>query len=192
MHTFLDALPEAACLSPAGKAALVAVAEPVQWPTGFTVLKPDKVCRYIWAIASGLTRTWYHKAGRDVTDWLSPEGTFAGSMVSFITGLPDRRGIEALEPTRAWAIHTDALNALYDNHADVERFGRLVVSGGLVAMQARFDALHFATAAQRYAQIMERQPGLLLRTPVSVLASYLGMSAETLSRIRSRMAGGAG
>jgi hypothetical protein len=76
---------------------------------------------------------------------------------------------------------------LYAQYHEIEKLGRLLVSGGLVQMQQRFDDLHFSTALQRYKNIIENHPTLVERVPLGILASYLGMSQETLSRMRSQI-----
>ena len=154
-------------------------------PKGQVLLKPGTTCRHIYFIERGLTRTFYVKSGRDVTDWISPEETFAVSIVSFLTTAPDIRGIEALEPSVLWAISRDALETLYAQHPSIERFGRMLMSEGIVQMQRRFDDLHLSTAAMRYRRLMETAPEILQRVPLGMVASYLGMTAETLSRIRA-------
>jgi len=64
---------------------------------------------------------------------------------------------------------------------------RLLVSSGLIQLQQRFDDLHFATALQRYQTLMKENPTLIQRVPLGMIASYLGITQETLSRIRSQI-----
>ena len=152
---------------------------------GHVLLRPQDTARYLYYIAQGMTRTFYYKDDRDVTDWFSTEGMFAVSIVSFLTGAPDIRGIETLEPCMLWRISREALEDLYSSHPTIERFGRMLMSQGIVQMQRRFDDLHFATASERYRRLMESRPEILQRAPLSAVASYLGMAAETLSRVRA-------
>lgn len=152
---------------------------------GYVLVKPETTCRHLYFIEAGLTRTFYLKDGKDVTDWISLEGMFAVSIVSFLTGVPDIRGIETLESSVLWSISRDALETLYAQHPAIERFGRMLMSEGVVQMQRRFDDLHFSTAAERYGRLLETSPQILQRVPLGMVASYLGMAPETLSRIRA-------
>jgi CRP-like cAMP-binding protein len=168
--------------------ALAGVVERMQLPKGHHLLQPGGVCRHLYFIEEGLTRTYYIKDGKDVTDWISPEGTFAVSIISFLNHEPDRRGIQLLEDSTLDALsHTDLEN-LYHRYHDVERLGRLLLSQGIIQMQQRFDDLHFATAQQRYVQLITGNPSLLNRVPLGMIASYLGITQETLSRIRAQHA----
>jgi len=186
MEAFFSTIEKLIVLDSASRQAFAAIMQYHEFPKGHLLVKPGTVCHSIFFIEEGLTRTYYEKDGKDITDWLSPENSFACSIVSFITRRPDRRGIEALEPTRVWTIHYNDLETLYTTHHSIERMGRLIVSSGLVQLQMRFDDLHFATAAERYATMMKQTPSLLQRTPLHIIASYLGITQETLSRIRAQ------
>lgn len=186
MTSFFDTVSQLTHLTPEGRDALASVLKLKEINRGEVLLNVDTVCNHVFYIESGLTRTFYYKDGRDVTDWISTEGTFACSIVSFITRQPDRRGIEALENCRIYSVHYNDLEKLYAKYHDIERLGRMLVSTGLVQLQKRFDDLHFATARERYMQILTETPSLVQRVPLGILASFLGITQETLSRIRSQ------
>jgi CRP-like cAMP-binding protein len=172
-------------LSPEGKTALSAIIKQKEVAKGQILVKAHTVCNSIFYIRKGLTRTCYYKDGKDVTDWISTEGQFACSIVSFISRQPDRREIETLEDSLLFEMRFDDLERLYKQYHELEHLGRVLVSSGLIQLQQRFDDLHFATAKERYARLLHENPDLLLRVPLGMLASYLGITQETLSRIRS-------
>ncbi len=185
MEKFFEYISQLCFLSGESKEMLGNVLQPMHLKKGYELLRPGGICHNLYFIEEGLTRTWYLKDGKDVTDWISTENSFAVSIISFITRQPDRRGIETLEPSLLWSIsHTDLEN-LYTISHEIERSGRLLVSFGMVQMQQRFDDLHFCTAAERYEKLLKEHPSILNRVPVGMIASYLGVSRETLSRIRS-------
>jgi hypothetical protein len=125
--------------------------------------------------------------GKDVTDWISDENSFACSIISFINRKPDRRIIELLEPSVLFALHYNDLESLCSKHHDIENLFRHLVSFGLVQLQQKFDDLHFSTALKRYQKLMATHPSFIQRVPLGMIASYLGITQETLSRIRSQI-----
>ncbi len=156
-----------------------------EFPKGHILVKEDTICNYVYFIDAGLTRTFYWKDGKDITDWISDEQSFACSIISFITRQPDRRGIEALEPCVFFSLHYNDLEFLSSKYHDIEKFYRKLISFGLIQVQQRFDDLHFSTALQRYQKLMSTHPHYIQRVPLGMIATYLGITQETLSRIRS-------
>ncbi|HTJ48816.1 MAG TPA: Crp/Fnr family transcriptional regulator [Cyclobacteriaceae bacterium] len=186
MEKFFQCVSQFTNLSPESKDALSGILKRLELPKDHVLVKPDTMCQHIYFIEQGLTRTFYYKDGKDVTDWISAENTFASSIISFITRKPDRRGIELLEPSILYPIHLDDIEGLCTRHHDIERFVRHLVSFGLIQLQQKFDALHFETATRRYQTLMNTNPTLLQRVPLGMIASYLGITQETLSRIRAQ------
>jgi CRP-like cAMP-binding protein len=172
-------------LSPESKQAIASIVTIRDLPKGCVLIKPGTTCRHMFFIERGLTRTFYFKDGKDVTDWLSVENSFAVSVISFITQQPDRRGIELLEDSRICEIPHDKLEQLCSSYHDIERLGRLLANSGVVQIQQRFDDLHFATASTRYKTLIDTSPSILQRVPLGMVASFLGITQETLSRIRA-------
>ncbi|MBO0938791.1 Crp/Fnr family transcriptional regulator [Fibrella sp. HMF5335] len=186
-NPFVTALTQFSLLSEVSQQDLAAVSRRLVLEKGHVLVQAGKVSDYIYFIEQGLSRTYYLKEGREVTDWLSADGEIAGSIVSFLSRQPDGRIIHLLEPSVVWAVSYQSLEMLYARHHDMERLGRLLVSHGLLQLQHRFDALHMATALERYQGLLANKPSLLQRVPLGMLASYLGMTPETLSRIRAQV-----
>jgi CRP-like cAMP-binding protein len=189
MQSFFTFISTITPLSPESHEAMSDVLQRMDLPKGHDLLRPGAICHYLYFIEKGLTRTWYLKDGKEVTDWISAEGSMAVSIISFLTHQPDRRGIELLEDSTFWAISYTELEKLYKQYHDIERLGRLMLSQGIIQLQQRFDDLHFATAQQRYQQLIAATPSLINRVPLGMIASYLGITQETLSRIRAQSAG---
>ncbi|MBS0031592.1 Crp/Fnr family transcriptional regulator [Chitinophaga sp. 22321] len=185
LNVFFNVVGSFMSLSPESKNVFAGIMTKRELPKGTQLLTAGQVCRHIFYIEKGLARTYYIKDGKDVTDWISVEQTFSVSIVSFITGKPDIRNIELLEAATIWEIGADDIQHLYDHHHEIERLGRLLVSQGLVQMQQRFDDLHFSTARERYLNLITMHPTIIQRAPLGMVASYLGITQETLSRIRA-------
>lgn len=121
-----------------------------------------------------------------MTDSISTENSFAVSLISFINREPDRRSIELLEPSILQSISYNDIETLCKQYHHIEHLVRQLVSFVLVQLQRKFDDLHFSTAKQRYKNLMETNPTIIRRVPLGVVASLLGVTQETLSRIRSQ------
>jgi CRP-like cAMP-binding protein len=184
VESFFKKVAEFVSLTKEAKEALSEVLHYHEVRKGDILVKPHTVCNRIYYVEEGLTRTFYYKEEKDITDWLTPEDNFAVSILSFIQQVPDRRGIEVLEDSVLWSLEQKKLEELCRSYHEIERLYRLLVSYGLTMIQQRFDDLHFATAHERYEKLMHTNPGLLQRTPLGHIASYLGITQETLSRIR--------
>jgi signal-transduction protein with cAMP-binding, CBS, and nucleotidyltransferase domain len=187
MDQFFRAISNFSTLSRESVSALTSTLKKHEHPKGKILVKPDTTCNYLYFIEQGLTRTYYIKDGKDVTDWISAENSFAVSIISFITRKPDRRGIEVLEPSVLLSIHFDDLEDLCAKFHDVERMTRYLVGAGLVQLQHKFDDLHFQSALERYQTLMNTNPTFIQRVPLGMIASYLGITQETLSRIRAQV-----
>lgn len=186
MDSLLQVLEQISPLTADGKKAIAAITRTRLLPKHHMLLHAGAVCNHLFFIQKGLTRTFYVKDGKDVTDWISFENTFAVSVISLITRAPDRRGIELLEESIITEIPYRELERLYTEYRDIETLGRLWSNFGIVQLQNRFDDLHFATAAERYRKFIERNPTALQRVPLGIVASFLGITQETLSRIRAQ------
>jgi CRP-like cAMP-binding protein len=186
MDSFFRAVSQFTNLSGKSKQDLSLCLKRLQLPKGHIIVKSDTVCNYLFFIEKGLTRTYYIKDGKDVTDWISDEDSFACSIISFINRKPDRRTIELLEPSTLFSLSYNDLENLCTKCHDVEKLFRNLVSFGLVQLQQKFDDLHFSTALQRYQTLMATHPTFILRVPLGMIASYLGITQETLSRIRAQ------
>ncbi len=187
MDKFFKMVFQFTSLSEDSKQAFSTILKKLELPKGRTLIRANTICENAYFIEQGLARTYYYKKGKDVTDWLAAENSFVVSIVSFLTQQPDRRIVELLEPSLLWAIPYKKLEDLYNRYHEIERFGRLLVSHGLVLVQQRFDDLHFASALERYKKMLQQNPSFIERVPLSMIASYLGISQETLSRIRSKI-----
>ena len=186
MQSFFDFIASFTILADTSREALEKLLQRHELPKCYQLVRPGSVCHYMYFIEKGLTRTFYIKDGKDVTDWISVDHTIAVSIISFITRQPDRRGIQLLEDSILYSLSNTDLENLCREYHDIERMVRLILNYGIVELQRRFDDLHFATAHDRYQHIITNHPSLLERVPLGVIASWLGITQETLSRIRAQ------
>src|SRR5215216_5453420 len=141
MIQFFNLVKERAPLSEKSRDAFLSVMRKESLRKGHVLVKPGTVCHSMYFVEEGLTRTFYFKEEKDVTDWFSPENSIACSIVSFITQTPDRRGIELLEDSILWALDDVDMETLCNEHHEIERFMRFLTAYGLLLVQERFDEL---------------------------------------------------
>jgi CRP-like cAMP-binding protein len=147
---------------------------------------PDSRCRTIYIMRKGLARIFYYKDGHDITEYFAFDGDVIVRAESLFTGQPTSKGIQALEETSLLAIDANGLFALYDKHHDIERLFRLIFEKAHVAVIRRLESLQFKTATERYRELLSSTDYVRL-IPLKHIASYLGITQVTLSRIRARI-----
>jgi CRP-like cAMP-binding protein len=154
-------------------------------PKNYQVLKAGCVSDYIYFLEKGAVRIFYHKKEKEVTEWIALDEQFFLSITSFFNRVPSNLSIETLEPSLLYGIPHHELMQMADQYHEVERLLRKMVTGSLILSQIRMDSIQFETAQERYEKLLESSPQIIQRIPLSYIASFLGVTLETLSRIRS-------
>ena len=101
------------------------------------------------------------------------------------TQRPSQKGIQIIEAAEIIAINATQLFALYDQYPAIERLFRKIFEQGYVETVNRLENLQFYNAEERYLNLLHEMPGLLQRVPLKYIASYLGITQVSLSRIRA-------
>ena len=114
------------------------------------------------------------------------DGQFFLSITSFFQRTPSHLIIQTIEPSLVYGIHHDDLMRLADEYHDIERLLRRLVTLSLILSQERMDSIQFESAQQRYEKLLNNTPQIVQRVPLTYIASFLGITLETLSRIRSQ------
>ncbi|MEO5998027.1 MAG: Crp/Fnr family transcriptional regulator [Chitinophagaceae bacterium] len=150
------------------------------------LLTEGKICRHLYFLQQGVLRGFYNLDGKDITHWFAFENDFVTSFHSFITQQPAIENIQLLSGSILWAISKDNLNRLLNQYQEIERLLRIAYEKYYIRLEERFVNAQFKTATERYQNLLLQSPHMLERVPLGYIASYLGISGETLSRIRSR------
>jgi CRP-like cAMP-binding protein len=144
-----------------------------------------QTCRTIYFIVSGCGRIFYYKDEVDVTEYFAFENNFVARVESLFTGRPSKKGIQMLEDSTVIAINAVLLNTLYDEYHEIERVFRKVTEAGYIETVNRLESLQFHSAEERYNSLLAEHPEIIQRVPQKYIASYLGITPVSLSRIRS-------
>lgn len=138
----------------------------------------------LFFVIKGFFRGYVNQNGKLITTWFATENEFFTSFSSFVSQRPTVENIEALEESEVYYINYEALNQLYQEVPKFNIIGRKIVENYLIQFEERSFQLQCLTAKQRYDLLLNTQPELLQRANLGQIASYLGMTQETLSRIR--------
>jgi CRP-like cAMP-binding protein len=132
-------------------------------------------------------RGYYDLDGKEITHWFSFEGDFFTSFHSFISQEPAVENIQLLEGSILWSISKEDLMKLLDQYHELERLLRIAYEKYYLRLEERFVNAQFRSATDRYKDLLLQAPHFIERVPLGYIASYLGVSQETLSRIRGRL-----
>lgn len=152
---------------------------------GELVHNADTICVRSYFIRKGLLRTYFLKDDKEISEYFSSENQWVNSPRSFIKQKLDIYYIDALEKTEAFSLHVKDLVYLFDNFPEMERYARLSMGTNSGLMIERIFSLRFTTAKEKYEHFLETYQHIHHRIPLGMVASYLGISQETLSRIRA-------
>jgi CRP-like cAMP-binding protein len=154
-------------------------------PKGTVLVKEGAYSDQLYFIIKGAVKAYYLKDGKNITDWFAFENDFICAINSFFSDVPSPHYIETLEASNLLAIGRQQIDWLCEEHHDFERLARLGVTRTMLRLQKRVVALQFETARNRYLNLLKVHPDIELRVPLGDIASYIGITQETLSRIRS-------
>ncbi|WP_298162253.1 Crp/Fnr family transcriptional regulator [Brevundimonas sp.] len=171
---------------PEALAVLVSSAREQAFEKGRHLARAGDPAEGLWFIRQGLVRYYFLADGVEHTGQFFDDGMFFADVSALTTGQPGLQNIDALAPTRAVLIPRAALFAAYDADHALERFGRRLIEEAMAGVQRRNAALLQLSAETRYARLIEMRPEIVRRIPQYVVASYLGITPEALSRIRRR------
>ena len=158
---------------------------PMKFAKGETILREGDVCRHIFWIVKGLVRQFYYKNKKEVTEYMATENTICMSIESLFKEEPSHQIIQALEPTIIYAMPMHDLEAVSMKSVNIQMLYRKILEESLIISQQRADMLRFESAQDRYQKLVKSSPQLILRAPLVYIASYLQMTPETLSRVRT-------
>ncbi len=149
--------------------------------------KADSICKKTYWIKTGLLRTYYLKGGNEITDVFASEGEWITSTQSFMKNEPDQYYLQAIEKSKAYALSIDDLMFLFENFHEMEKFGRISMSIYYIQLSEKLESYQFTTAKDKYAHFCKVYNSILHRLPLGMVASYIGITQETLSRVRKEL-----
>ncbi len=164
---------------------LESILVPLKFAKNEMILREGETCTNIYWVVKGLVRQYYYKNGKELTEYMASENTIVMCIESLFREQPTHLQIKALEPTIMIALPKAELEAVAMKSVNIQILFRKILEESLILSQHHADMLRFESAQDRYAKLVKNQPQLVLRAPLVYIASYLQMTPETLSRVRT-------
>lgn len=156
----------------------------VQLPKRHLVIKEDQYCSYIYLILKGASRSFYLHNGLEIHTWFAFENEIIGSLRNF-NHQPSRENIALLEDSDLIAFDIHGLKSLMKDHIEIAHFVNDTILEYALFVEDKFFDLHMKSAHEKFSALLAETPEIFQRVPLTYIASYLGISRETLSRLRA-------
>lgn len=167
---------------------LESILVPMKFARGENVVSEGEVCVAIYYVERGLLREYYYKNNKEVTEYLAVDGNVFMCIESLFQNEPSKLIVEALEPSVVYALPKDRLEEVALHNVNIQILYRKILEESLIISQRRADLLRFESAKDRYRKLCKLNPKVIMKAPLVYIASYLQMTPETLSRVRSAVA----
>lgn len=166
---------------------LLGIMQRVVMPKGSLIIRADRTEKSIFFIEKGIARAFCEGPETQITFWFGMEGDLILSYNSYINARPGYESVELLENSVLYEIRTEALEALFQEHTAFANWGRKLAELELIKSEECFIGRLFKTASERYRELLRDNPVLVQRIQLGYIASYLGVTQVTLSRIRAEI-----
>lgn len=164
------------------------IIQPQKYHKGDIILNDGDMCNCLFYIEKGFIRQYYVKHDKEVTEHLACEKDVVWCIDSYFNHEPTHLMMEALEQSVLWAIPRDIMEELSDTNGDIAYLYRRFFENSLMLSQLKADILRFESANERYVRLSQQFPEIIKRAPLTLIASYLQITLETLSRVRASIA----
>lgn len=152
------------------------------------ILQAGDVCKHILFVEKGLLRTYgIDDNGGEHTVQFAPESWWISDMYSFLTNEPSLYNITALEDTEVLMLSNTTFEEMVSKVPKMERYLRILMQNNLVAMQRRIMGTLSDSTEEKYTKFTKAFPEIISRVPQHIIATYLGLTPETLSRVRKQL-----
>tara|TARA_R110000744_G_scaffold377289_1_gene492155 strand:- start:783 stop:1346 length:564 start_codon:yes stop_codon:yes gene_type:complete len=174
-------------LSNSSKIILNNIISKVSFPKNHIILQEERIEKNIYFIKKGVARTFFTIDGSEVTFSFGKEGDTIISMNSYIANQKGYENIELLEDCELYKLNTENLNKLFNENLEIANWGRKFAEFHLIKAEERLISRQFGTATERYSELLKNYPDLIRRVQLGHIASYLGITQVSLSRIRTNV-----
>ena len=149
------------------------------------LLRAGHICQHIYFIQKGLLRCFYYRNDVEISSWFMREGDVMVSVESFFHQKTSYESIQALEDCELYYISYKELQDIYRRFPEFNFIARVLTEKYYCLSEQRLYSIRMMRATERYEYLLEQHPELLLRVPAKYIASYLGITPEMLSKIKT-------
>ncbi|WP_316817549.1 Crp/Fnr family transcriptional regulator [Pedobacter nyackensis] len=171
-------------LPPASITEICKYIKEVSYEKGDIILRADKVETKTFFIKKGIVRAFATPVENDITFWFGEEGETILSMRSYVEHKKGYENVELLENCDLYELDNGHLQELFNKDIHIANWGRKLAETELLKIEKRLISRELQSAKQRYDELMNNRASLLQRVPLKFIASYLGITQVSLSRIR--------
>ena len=154
---------------------------------GDFLIEEGEYCNYVSFIDEGLLSYYYLVDGKKYIRGFFFDNDFISSYTSFLTNEKSKAYIQALENTSITLIHKDKLSQLYQKNSKFQQLGRMFTEHLFMLVSEKYEDLLLKSPEERYLNLIENRSNVIQNIPQYMIASYLGITPEGLSRIRKRL-----
>lgn len=159
----------------------------VSFPKHHMIIRADKIEKNIYFIKKGIARTFSNIGDNEITFSFGKEGDTIASLKSYIINQKGYENIELLEDCKLYELNTANLQNFFKENIEIANWGRKLAENELLKAEERLISRQFGTATDRYIELIKNYPDLIQRVQLGHIASYLGITQVSLSRIRTNV-----
>ena len=159
----------------------------VTYPKGYHILEAGKTETNIFFIEKGIARAYIPVDGKEVTFWIGKEGSTIVSLKSYVNNQQGYESMELMENSVLYLLKRKDLHELFKEDIHIANWGRRYAECACIKSEKLFIARQFKTSLERYRELIGEYPDIVQRVQLGIIASYLGISQVSLSRIRARI-----
>ena len=184
MNEFINYIKQYINLSDEARKQIFDLALVEEVPKGYILLKEGRICERLYFVVEGTIRTYHYQDGKDITYWIYREDQMLTAWNSFIYQVPATESFEVVEDCALSSFTKEQRNALLSKYPILDHFYRLQLEEQMAAIDEFYKGYFFMTAKEKYDLLISVFPSVTQIANLKHIASMLGISQETLSRIR--------
>ncbi len=185
MSLIIDSLQQLQPLSLEAINDLAAIIKQRLYKKDTVLVRLGQIPEKFYFISKGLARVFYIRNEKDITDYFAIDNQFIGALPGLFAQQPSHKAIEILEDSDVEYFSYQEFDLLCERHHTLERAARKMITLGMMTGQKRIESIRFLSAKEKYEELERLYPGITNRAPLKYIASYLGITQVSVSRIRA-------